>query len=245
MESPSTRSRLKAILGLILAGTLALTPVAIAAASAYFIVATHSRVVATWPLPLEGNSDPSTPERSSKSSRRAADPTLFKDREMAAHGIVQSMDSPPQCIIVLGARAYSDATPSPALGRRLERTLELYDAEAAPSICITGDGRPDSNPETNAMRLWFLARGVDEDDIIMDPAGYTTFISMRNLANMGISSAIVVTQDYHLPRAIYDAEDQGIEVRGVPAAQHRRNNLRILLREALARVKTLWITSFD
>ena len=239
-----TRPRPVRVLVLVVAAVLALVSVAIAGTSAYFLVATHSRIVSDWPAPAEDSDVQLAPERSSKASRRAEDLRLFKEREMAADSISRSMESDPQCIVVLGARAYEDSRPSPALARRLQRSLELYDAGAAPAICITGDGRPDSEPETKAMRQWLLARGVHEDDLIVDSAGYTTFISMRNLARMGITSAIVVTQDYHLPRAIYDAEDQGIEVRGVPVQQNRMS-LRIVLRESLARVKTLWIAAFS
>ncbi len=219
------------------AGVCVLAFATIGGASAFLLAVTHDRIHDDWPGPAQLSAP-----GSSRESRREADPSLAAERERAAEEIASELASPPDCIVVLGARVFDSTRPSLALARRLERSLELFDAGAAPRICITGDGRPGSDPEIDAMRSWLLRRGVPESALMVDAKGYTTFISMKNLREAGIGSAIVVTQDYHLPRAVFDAADQGIDAVGVEADRGKRH-LRSRIREALARVKALWLTA--
>lgn len=106
------------------------------------------------------------------------------------------------CILVLGAGVWPSG-PSPVLEDRLTTALELYRAGKAPRILVSGDhGRPEYD-EPGAMASWLAARGVPEEAIFLDHAGFDTHSSMvRAQRVFGAERVIVVTQEFHLPRAL-------------------------------------------
>lgn len=144
------------------------------------------------------------------------------------------------CIIVLGCGVWGE-TPTPLLSDRLDTAIALYKAGAAPKLLMSGDhGRKDYN-EVSVMRTYAIAEGVPSEDIFMDHAGFSTYETMVRAHDIfGVKKAVVVTQKYHLFRALYDASAFGIEVSGVSATGHSfASSLQLMwsAREVLARTK--------
>ena len=144
------------------------------------------------------------------------------------------------CIIVLGCGVWGE-TPTPLLSDRLDTAIALYQAGAAPKLLMSGDhGRKDYN-EVSVMRSYAIDAGVPSEDIFMDHAGFSTYETMVRAHDIfGVNKAVVVTQKYHLFRALYDASAFGIEVSGVAAVGHTFSPQLQLLwsaREVLARTK--------
>lgn len=145
----------------------------------------------------------------------------------------------PQCIIVLGAGVYSDGTPSPMLRDRLDTGIALYKAGTAPKLLLTGDNGQVEYNEVDVMLNYALDKGVPKEDIFLDHAGFSTYDSVYR-ANyiFGVEKAVVVTQTYHLFRALYGCNRMGIEALGVGADQDSYVGSRAReLREVLARDK--------
>jgi len=122
--------------------------------------------------------------------------------------------------IVLGNRVFPDGAPCVELASRLDTTLALYRAGRAAKIIASGGVRGAYN-EPRAMAAWLEARGVKRADLIEDAGGHRTAATMADAAALGVRSALVVTQGYHLPRSLYLARRAGIEAVGVPARERR------------------------
>ena len=75
--------------------------------------------------------------------------------------------------------------------------------------------------EPHAMAAWLVSRGVKPDDVVVDEGGHRTSATMADAAALGVRSALIVTQGYHLPRSIYFARHVGIDALGVPAPPRR------------------------
>lgn len=119
------------------------------------------------------------------------------------------------CIIVLGCRVNGE-TPSPMLSDRLIRGIELYDLEAAPKLLMSGDHGRTSYDEVNAMKKFAIDRGVPSEDVFMDHAGFSTYETMYRAKEVfAAKRVVIVTQSYHLYRAVYIAEKLGLEAYGV------------------------------
>ncbi len=144
------------------------------------------------------------------------------------------------CILVLGAGVWPSG-PSPVLEDRLKTALELYRAGKAPRILVSGDhGRPEYD-EPGAMASWLAAHGVPEDAIFLDHAGFDTHSSMvRAQRVFGAERVIVVTQEFHLPRALYLAKAAGLEAEGVSADRRRYEGARwYAAREVVSRTRAV------
>lgn len=147
------------------------------------------------------------------------------------------------CIIVLGA-GLRDDKPSPMLKDRLEKGISLYKAGAAPKLLMSGDhGRTGYN-EVQVMKQYAIDAGVPSEDIFMDHAGFSTYESMIRARDIfGVTSPLVVTQKYHLYRAVYIGKSLGIPCLGVATddfaygGQFYRS-----LRECIARCKDVLTT---
>lgn len=119
------------------------------------------------------------------------------------------------CIIVLGCRV-NGGTPSPMLSDRLTRGVELYDMSAAPKLLMSGDHGRVSYDEVNAMKQFAIDKGVPSEDVFMDHAGFSTYETMYRAKEVfAAKRVIIVTQKYHLYRAVYIAEQLGLEAYGV------------------------------
>ncbi len=143
------------------------------------------------------------------------------------------------CIIVLGCLVHSDGELSDMLRDRLDTAISLYEKGAAPKLLMSGDHGTDDYDEVNAMKKYATELGVPSEDVFMDHAGFSTYETVcRAKEVFGAKKVIIVTQQYHLYRALYIAERLGLEAYGVPsdlhtyAGQSKRD-----LREFLARNK--------
>jgi SanA protein len=122
------------------------------------------------------------------------------------------------CILVLGAGVQDDGTPSWVLHDRLTEALALYKDGRSKKFLVSGDHHTGHYDEPNAMRQWLEARGVPAEDIFMDHAGIDTYSSMWRAKNIfQAKNIIVVTQQFHLPRAVFLARSLGMTAEGSPA----------------------------
>ena len=144
-----------------------------------------------------------------------------------------------ECILVLGCGVRADGTPSPMLRDRLDRAKELYDAGLAPKILVSGDHQKASYDEVNHMKQYLIEAGVPSEDIFMDHAGFSTYESMDRARKIfQVKRCLIVTQQYHLYRAVYMARRLGIDAEGIAAKQMRYNGQMMReVREILARSK--------
>lgn len=122
------------------------------------------------------------------------------------------------CILVLGCFVAENGSPSPMLSCRLRRGVELYRLGAAPKLLMSGDhGRTDYN-EVGAMRRYAVDAGVDPADVFQDHAGFSTYNSVYRAKEVfGAKRIVIVSQEYHLYRALYLAKSLGLEAWGVAA----------------------------
>lgn len=143
-------------------------------------------------------------------------------------------------ILVLGARVYSDGSPSPALRDRLDYGYDAYMSGLSKYILCSGDNGKIEYNEVIGMQNYLVERGVPREDIILDYAGFDTYDSMYRARDIFcVESMIVVTQEYHMSRALYIADKLGMKSYGYSApdsvfGESLRSNR---LRESLARVK--------
>ena len=158
----------------------------------------------------------------------------------AAEAVTLHNECPFDCILVLGAGLRPDGSPSDMLHDRVITGVELYRALDLP-LLMSGDQTGDYN-EVAAMKTLAMSLGVPEDKILLDPQGYSTYESViRAKENFGVHHMIIVTQEYHLHRALYLSGSQGIDAYGVSAdlrtywGQSKRE-----VREILARFKDLF-----
>lgn len=143
------------------------------------------------------------------------------------------------CILVLGCQVKDDGIPSDMLKDRLTRGIELYNEGAAGKLLMSGDhGRKEYN-EVGAMKQYAEDRGISTEDIFMDHAGFSTYESIYRAREIFMADKIIiVTQEYHLYRALYIADKLGVEAYGVASDYHSYAGQSFReLREILARCK--------
>lgn len=155
------------------------------------------------------------------------------------HTIAQLEGVQADAVVVLGASVFADGTPSDILADRLEVAVDLYKADAASVIIVSGDNRDAHYNESDAMKAYCVSLGVPEEDVYVDHAGYDTYSSMYRACYVyGAESVIVVTQAYHLYRALACAQGLGMDAQGVAADKGSYDNqLNYSLREVAARTK--------
>ncbi|MFH1546017.1 MAG: ElyC/SanA/YdcF family protein [Patescibacteria group bacterium] len=149
--------------------------------------------------------------------------------------------------LVLGAGIKQDGNLSDVLVDRLESVFELYALRKVRKIIVSGDNGSVDYDETNAMRDYLLERGIPPRDIFTDYAGFDTFDSIfRAQEIFGADELIIVSQEFHLPRALFLAKSLGIEAVGFSAnLREYRNAKRMLLRETFANVKAVGDVLFN
>jgi len=148
------------------------------------------------------------------------------------------------CILVLGCLVKKDGVPSHMLEDRLTVGCELYLDGAAPKLLMTGDhGRTEYN-EVGTMKAHATSLGIPSSDVFMDHAGFSTYESLYRAKEIfGADKIIIVTQKYHLSRALYIADKLGIEAYGVSAdLRPYSNQIYRDVREMLARLKDVALT---
>ncbi|NLT39060.1 MAG: DUF218 domain-containing protein [Clostridiales bacterium] len=150
------------------------------------------------------------------------------------------------CILVLGCGIIGSDRPSPMLKDRLDRSLELYFAGVADKIIMSGDHGRVYYDEVNVMKNYVVQAGVPSSDVFMDHAGFSTYESIYRARDVFmVKSAVIVTQTYHLYRALYVARRLGVDAVGVSAdTQEYAGRQYRLAREFLARVKDFMMCVF-
>ncbi len=120
------------------------------------------------------------------------------------------------CILVLGCQVRADGTPSDMLRDRLDRGIELYFSGVAPKIIMSGDHGQTEYDEVNTMKQYAIDAGVPSEDVFMDHAGFSTYESIyRAKAIFEAETIVVVTQEYHLYRALFIADRLDVAAFGV------------------------------
>jgi vancomycin permeability regulator SanA len=147
--------------------------------------------------------------------------------------------------LVFGAGVRADGRLSRILADRVDAAIALYRSGRVQKLLMSGDNsRPDYD-EVTAMRRYAVERGIPSNDITLDYAGFRTYDSCyRARAIFGVEQAVLVTQHYHLPRAVYTCRALGVDAQGFgtpdwqayPAALIARYSLR----EAAATAVALW-----
>ncbi len=152
--------------------------------------------------------------------------------------------------IVFGAGVRPDGRLSRFLADRVDAAVELYHAGRIRKLLMTGDNSSVYYDEVSAMRHYAIERGVAAEDITLDYAGFRTYDSCYRAQEIfGVSRAIVITQRYHLPRAVYTCRQLGVDVVGfgTPDWQVYRSSVmfQYTLREMLATLNAVWEVHFS
>ena len=126
------------------------------------------------------------------------------------------------CVLVLGAGVRPDGSPSDMLYDRVRTGLDLYHGGAVPKLLMSGDHGRSEYDEVGCMLGLALEDGVAAADVFLDHAGFSTYESLvRAKEVFGAESLVIVTQKYHLHRALYIAEALGMDAVGVSADRRR------------------------
>jgi vancomycin permeability regulator SanA len=147
-------------------------------------------------------------------------------------------------IIVLGAGVYKNRKMSAILTDRMDTAIDIYRMIGREKILLSGDHGTPYYDEVNAMKRYALEKGVHPEDIFLDHAGFNTYDSLyRAFHFYGIRKAVIVSQNFHLPRALYVGKNLGMDVRGVVAdrsSYDRQAMLRWKFREFAAGLKAFY-----
>lgn len=134
-----------------------------------------------------------------------------KNRILSDFSDIDNVDA----ILVLGAKVKKDNTPSPMLEDRILGAIDLYNKGVANKIIMSGDHGTKEYDEVNAMKEYVKNVDIPSNDIFMDHAGFSTYDSIyRAKAIFKVKKMIIVTQEYHLYRALYIAKSLGIDAYG-------------------------------
>lgn len=143
------------------------------------------------------------------------------------------------CILVLGCLVKEEGIPSHMLEDRLLTAIAVYERGNIPKILMSGDHGTDEYDEVNTMKKFAIDKGIESENIFMDHAGFSTYESIYRAKEIfSAEKIVVITQEYHLSRALYCATELGIEAYGVPADLRRYGKETYnFLRESAARTK--------
>ena len=142
-------------------------------------------------------------------------------------------------IIVLGAQVKRDGTPNVQLGWRLDAAYDAYVQKNVPVVVCGAQGKDEPVPEAVAMKTYLVEKGVQEQDILTDPDSFNTNQNLKNAAALlngmqGIHKVLIVTSDYHVPRAMALAKDLGFDACGMGSPCKPEYWLKNHAREALS-----------
>ena len=163
--------------------------------------------------------------------------------------ILDMKDLPIDCdtVIVLGAGVKPNGDPCDILVDRLDTGAKVYVRRMSKTILLTGENSGESYNELKAMKSWIMNNytevNVKEQDLLIDNCGFCTFDSMyRAKTVFNIKSAIISTNRYHLPRAIYIARRLGIDAYGIASDMREYDRMKkYKRREKLAQVKDFFL----
>ncbi|MFA7310039.1 MAG: ElyC/SanA/YdcF family protein, partial [Candidatus Paceibacterota bacterium] len=158
---------------------------------------------------------------------------------MAPYMYVSTSDVPKTDVAVVLGASVRNGKPSPVLARRAQTAVELYLKGKVSKILVTGDNGALTHDEVTPVRKYLLDAGIPAGDIFLDHAGFDTYSSMYRARDVfQASSMTIVTQDFHLPRALFIARHLGLLAYGV-SAEGGEGTGRDYTREIPASVKAL------
>jgi vancomycin permeability regulator SanA len=145
------------------------------------------------------------------------------------------------CVLVLGAGVWGDG-PSHLLEERLNKGVEVYNTGCTNRILMTGDHGREEYDEVNVMKNFAIEKGAVAEEVFMDHAGFSTYESMYRAKEVfQVKKVVIVTQKYHLYRAVYNARKLGLDAYGVAADGQYNFSLPVRAynntRESIARCK--------
>lgn len=145
------------------------------------------------------------------------------------------------CILILGAGVRKDGSPTPMLNDRLSAGYQAFSEGKSPIIFLSGDSEYSTYTETVTMQKVLKEKGIENDSIVSDGYGLSTYESIWRAKNVyGYKRILIVSQKYHLHRAIHIAHELGVEAYGLDAALQGYAKQPIYnLREYLARIKDM------
>ncbi len=170
--------------------------------------------------------------------------------ESVGNTYILKMDDVPKAdaILVLGAYVFPSGTVSTMLNDRLTVGYELYEQGKAPKLLVSGDHGQKDYDEVNSMKNFLKDKGVPSQNVFMDHAGFSTYESMYRARDIfKVQKVIIVTQEYHLKRAVFVARELGLEAYGVASDKRDYGQAMVMynLREIAARNKDfLWAKIF-
>lgn len=143
------------------------------------------------------------------------------------------------CILVLGAGVWGNTVPSYLLEDRLLQGIALFNSGASDRLLMSGDHGREGYDEVNVMKQFAIRKGIPSENIFMDHAGFSTYESLYRVRDVfGAKRIIIVTQKYHMYRALFVAEKLGLDAYGVTSDQRQFSGQTFReAREILARVK--------
>jgi len=144
--------------------------------------------------------------------------------------------------LILGNSLMPGGAPCPTLEERLDTGLALYASGRVARVIVSGMKTGDDYDEARAMKTWLVGHGARAGDIVVDSGGYRTAASIANAANGGVRAVLIVSQWYHLPRALYFARHAGMAALGVVAptpSSGVESALYFFLRETTARAEAV------
>jgi SanA protein len=165
---------------------------------------------------------------------------VFKSKEF----IFNKVDEVPKCYtaIVLGALVSKSGDLSDILQDRLDMAIELYKKDKIKRFLLSGDHGRKNYDEVNSMKNYLIQKGIKTEDIFLDHAGFDTYNTMTRAREIfEVTDVVIVSQEFHLSRAIYIARKKGLTAYGIVA--DRRNYIsiaRLQFREYLANVKAFF-----
>ena len=148
--------------------------------------------------------------------------------------------------LILGAKVHAGGRLSDMLRDRMDAGIALYKAGAVSMLLLSGDDSGEWG-EVTAMKAYAIQNGVPEEAILTDGEGYSTYESVCRAKNVfGIQKLVLVTQEYHLYRALYIANDLDLDAVGVSATLHYYSGQFYRdMREILARDKDFVLCLFN
>ena len=144
-----------------------------------------------------------------------------------------------EAALIPGAAIFPDGSLSSIFKDRVDTAIELYRAGKVSKILVSGDNSTVSHNEVNPVRTYLVEKGIPDEDIFLDHAGFDTYSSMYRARDIfGVTSLLITSQSFHLPRALFIAHRLGMKAYGVNA-DAGRILFRNYVREALADEKAV------
>ena len=163
-------------------------------------------------------------------------------REKEANRPMEELTYDFDAIVVLGAQVLPSGEPNTQLQWRLDAALRAFEQKQVPIVTTGAQGRDEPMPEAEAMKSYLTRHGVPAEMILTDPDSFNTRENLRNAAKLlreagEVRKVLLVTSDYHLPRAMALANDEGLEAAGLESPCKPEYWLKNHAREALSWVK--------